>query len=186
MTNSSHDKYISITHINIRQSISFLIIKLIIIEAIAVITTLFFYLSLPQIASILDAFQISRGLLVLIFIFLAAIKMYLSFLVIFMWLNEYYEVSPLKIIYRSGFIFRHEEQFTLSHVSSITLRQTLIGKFLNYGTIELYDRFDKKRKYLYLIHNPIRYFQIVESLLPSRDEAQHKIREHLIEEDERL
>jgi len=177
----AEQKLISVTHINVRQSISFLIIKLIIIEVF--FSLLIVFLSLPFFKTLtVRAFEgVPVTLFITVFLLCVLIKCYFSFFVIFYWLNEYYEISASKIIHRSGFIFRHEDHYTLSHISSIGLQQNLFGRILNYGTIELYDRFDERRKYLYLIHNPARYFHVIESLLPRLDETQQKIRDKLVE-----
>ncbi len=182
-----NQKTISVTHINVRQSISFLIIKLTLLEIINALVILFLYFPLSQTNTIFNVIQIPQVFHLGLFIVITIFKMFISFFVIFLWLNDYYEIAPNKIIHRSGFIFKKEEQYAFVHISSIGLKQSLLGKILNYGTLELYDRFDKKHKYLYLIHNPIRHFHIIQSLLPYRDESQQKVRDTLIEnEDDRV
>lgn len=182
-----NQKTISVTHINVRQSISFLIIRLSAIEVINALIILFLYFPLSQTNSIFNFIQIPQGFHIGLFIVLTLFKMFISFFVIFQWLNDYYEIAPNKVVHRSGFIFKKEDQYAFTHISSIGLKQSLLGKILNYGTLELYDRFDKKHKYLYLIHNPMRHFHIIEALLPYRDESQQKVRERILEnEDDRV
>ncbi len=183
----ANGRIITVTHINVRQSISFLILKLLAIELIAAVLILAYYVPISQSNTVFNLFEIPLSFNIILFVLLVLSKMYFSFLVIFQWLNEYYEISPTKIVHRNGLIFRHEDHYVFIHISSVNLEQNLFGRILNYGTIALYDRFDKKMKYLYLIHNPIKHFHIIESLLPQLDESQHKIREHIFEnEDEKL
>ncbi len=177
-------KMIEVTHINVRQSISVLIIKLLLVELIFALIILLYFFPLNQTNLFFTAFGIPLNIYIFLFIIFVLVKMYLSFFVVFQWLNDYYEIAPTKVIHKKGLIFRKEQHYLLTHISSISLQQNLMGRILNYGTVALYDRFDKKHEYLYLIHNPIRYFHVIESLIPPKDETQEKIREHIFEEEE--
>lgn len=173
---------ITVSHINIRLSISFLIIKLLLLEFLAAVFILTFSFPFSYLDAALGLSQIfysPQNIFLIIFII---IKSYLSFIVIFQWLNEYYEITPTKIVYRKGFIFHKIDHYNFSHIKSIGFHQGLLGKIFNFGTIHMYDWFNREKVYLYLIHNPKRYFHIIESLLPNLYEKNEKIRDHFIED----
>lgn len=168
---------ISVSHVNVRESVSFLVLKLIVLDlASAVIILVIFSPILLLISPEFFLFPI-----ILFLLFMVA-KLGLSIWLIVQWLNEYYEITPEKIIHRWGFFWRKEEDCLMQHMTVAGFKQGVIGKLLNYGTIKLYDEKDKKNYYLYLIHNPMRYYRIIKSLLPKYDEEKDTIREHFVEE----
>lgn len=175
---------IEVTHINVRQSIFFLIIKLIVTECLFsfIIVSLCFPLS--YIDFTLNLGELLKSLQTILFLTLTTIKSAVEIFVMFSWLNEYYEVEKTKIIHRKGFIFRQEEVFDYNYVIRIGIQQTFFGKLFNYGTISLTERFTNTTYYLYLIHNPLGTFHIIEKLIPHIGEEQKKIREHIFEGEE--
>jgi membrane protein YdbS with pleckstrin-like domain len=118
-----------------------------------------------------------------IFILFVCTKSYISLVVLFTWLNEYYEIFPDRIIHKRGYFFRNQTKHELADIRRITVEQGVLGKLFNFGTIDLEERFTNIHHYLYQIHNPMRYFKIIEELLPKADEEKHTIREHVIEPD---
>ena len=110
-------------------------------------------------------------------------KLFLSLFIILQWLDEYYEIKPTKFTHRTGSIFKKELSYTYTHIMSIDLEQSFWGRLFNYGTIHMYDRYINKHLYLYLIHNPKRYYNILKSLIPVTDSENLITREHLIEEE---
>ena len=175
-------KLISITHINVRESMSFLIIKLIVIEL--ALATIILASCLP-LACVEQTFPFIRTIIsphTLLFLALTVLKIYLSIWIILQWLNEYYEITPTSIVHRSGIIFRHEEKYELASIGSLNLQQGFISKFLNYGTLYFYDKTARRYVYFYLIHNPVRYYHIIESLIPPVNKVKEVLRERVIEE----
>ena len=167
--NITKGKKIYVTHINIRQSIFFLVLKLIVLDAmITLIAVLYFSLASNTIVSEFFskmAFSHSVSfLLALVFL-----KVALTIYIVMRWINEYYEIWPDMLIHRSGFIFRKEERHPFSQMRSVKVEQGFFGKFLEYGTISLYNWYLKTDTALYLIHNPIKYFHIIEELIPKTE-----------------
>ena len=119
-----------------------------------------------------------------VFIFLVFVKIVLSIYIVLEWLNEYYEVTPAMIYHRRGVVFKKEEKVPLTIIWQVELSQGVLGKLLNYGTINLFDQRFNKHMNLYLIHNPIRYYKILEELIPRLEERRDTIREHILETDE--
>ena len=173
----SNTRVLSVTHLNIRQSISFLLLRIILLE---VFMNIFILLACFPLASIE-----LRNLSTLIsnqnavFILLESLKLLLLIYVILEWLNEYYEINAKKIIHRKGILFRTEEDFNLDNVSLIGLDEGFFGRFLNYGTIKLYDKWMMKYNYLMIIHNPRRYYHLIKKLIPNVDEETHVLRDRI-------
>lgn len=186
MTNNDEkNKSLGITHVNIRQSISIVIVKMFFVELIFDIFAIFshfIFINLlnPEIAQIFIDYQ--PHLLVLLLIF----KALFTFYVLLAWLNEYYEISTERIAHIRGVFFTKEKRYDLGNIRQIIIRQSLIGRLLNYGTIEFYDYAVKKYYQLYLIHNPMKYFNLLRKIVPDHDEIEETTRTHIIETDNTL
>lgn len=170
---------IVVTHLNIRQSIYLLLLKLVSIDILAGVIVLLFFSSFFMPLSTEFKLKIVSYNIVY-FSLLVLFKIGVTLFVIFQWLNEYYEITPFKIIHRKGIIWRKETEYKIEHIESISLKQGVIGKILNYGTIEFYDWRVKNDVPIYLIHNPVKYMNILESLMPGADQRKEIIREHVI------
>lgn len=179
MPHNRNDGKIVVSHVNIRQSIYLLLLKLILIDVFAAVCILAFFSSLVLPLST----EIKIGIVssnTFYFSLLVLAKMGATLFVVLQWLNEYYEITPFKIIYRKGIIWSKEIIYKIEHIESVSLKQGVVGKLLNYGTIEFYDWRTKSYVSFYLIHNPVKYMNILESLVPGADEQKEIIREHII------
>ncbi|MDO8657376.1 MAG: PH domain-containing protein [Candidatus Levybacteria bacterium] len=177
---------IVVTHVNIRQSIYLLLLKLISIDIFAALFVLAFFSSLflPFSTEVKINIVSNNGIY---FFLLVLFKISVTLFLVLRWLNEYYEITPFKIIHRKGIIWSKEKAYKIEHIESVSLKQGIIGKVLNYGTIEFYDWRTKNNVSIYLIHNPIKYMNILESLVPGADEQKETVREHIImKSEERL
>jgi hypothetical protein len=112
------------------------------------------------------------------------IKLGFTIFIIVSWLNEYYEISPSEIVFRKGLIFRKEERHLLKHIGEVTIEQGAFGRIFNFGTLRLFNWTTEKSVYLYLIHNPLKYQHILESITPEADKGKKVFREHLLELEE--
>jgi membrane protein YdbS with pleckstrin-like domain len=183
-TDDDQKKRIVVTHVTIRQSISVLLLRLIMLEVIAAIAVILLH-TLVVSTGITD---IVKGLIpftivfnVPIFILLILLKNCLMIFIIVQWLNEYYEITTEEIIHKKGLIFKKEERNTLEHMGSLEVTQSILGKVFNFGTIKLFNWAKEVNVYFYLIHNPMKYHHILETILPEADKEKKMIREHLIE-----
>lgn len=191
MTNYSLQRGLSIekdkiivSHINIRQSISILIIKLICLDvAVAVLVgAMFLSLNFSEIGTYLG---IQGDMLTfIIFSFLAIIKIAFSIYIVLDWINEYYELTPRTFIYRHGIFFTKEERINFADIRKLVVKQGLLGKLLNFGTIEIYDFLMQKTANAYLIHNPLRYEKILTDLIPEVEEEKNIIREKIYRDED--
>ncbi|HRN95846.1 MAG TPA: PH domain-containing protein [Candidatus Levybacteria bacterium] len=174
---------IIVTHITIRQSISFLLLKLIVIEVIAVAGVIFLYMMVISASAVDDflALTVPNPLTIWTFLLITLVKMSVVIFVIIQWLNEYYEITPKEVIHKSGLIYKKEDRHTLNHLGSIEIQQGIFGRIFNYGTLRLFNWALERNVELYLIHNPMKYHKILQSLLPEVDTAKNILREHVLE-----
>lgn len=101
--------------------------------------------------------------------------------IIINWLEEYYEITPDEVIHKRGLFFKKEERYPLEHIRSIGLSQGILGRIFNYGTLTLHNWLKDRYIYLYLIHSPTKYHQILQSLILEADKEKQVFREHLLE-----
>lgn len=179
-----NEKKIFVSHVTIRQSISFLILRLIVLEIISGALVIFFYSTLVPTGIIENVFGESYEFYntLLFIIFIVGKTLFMTYIVI-VWLNEYYEITPKEVIHKSGLIFRKEERHALSHVDAIDMEQGFLGRIFNYGNLILHHWYIEKKTTLYLIHNPLKYLHILQDLLPQSDQRINIIREHIIEKE---
>ena len=157
---------ITLTYLNIRQSISILIAKLITIDVVLAIMVIGVYFLISQNSRLLGDVVYSSILFLGFFIVAGIFKIVLGCYVVLLWLNEYYEITPEYVIYRKGLIFKKQEQYRLDHVRRISVEDSFMGEMLNFATITLYDIRLNKYLDMYLIHNARRYAKIFQQLRP--------------------
>lgn len=176
MSAEVEDGKLKVTHINIRPSISILVLQLIVLNVLSAAAIVAFCLAavlyLPIMELILNAYI---GLILISIIFFAQIS--LTIYAVVVWMNEYYELFPEYLIHRRGVVFRKESKFPIRNIRFIQVNQGILGKMLNYGTLTLLDGRRNKFLDLYLIHNPVRYYQILDKLNPSINEEKESLRD---------
>lgn len=176
----THKGQILVSHINIRQSISFLLLKLILIDIIFGILVIVFHsvlFSVEQIEPSVISFNPA------VFIIILVLKLGITLFIVLQWLNDYYEITPTSVIHKYGLIWRHIQEHPFKHIRSIKISQGAFGKLLNYGTLEVYNWDMQEYVTLYLIHNPQRYLEVLQSLVPETDQQKDVFRETLGEND---
>lgn len=172
---------LQVTHVNIRLSITIMLFKLIFVEIVAAALVIIFHSALflfngqtiPVVSTIMFTIPL--------FLALITLKTAMSVFIILQWLNEYYEITPKMIFHPRGFLLKKEAKYPLSQIGMVDVRQTLLGRFFNFGTIGLFDLRRNKYEDMYLIHNPMRYAEIIEHLLPQINERKEVVREHIVE-----
>ncbi len=169
---------VKIHHINIRQSISIILLKLVLLELIASSGFLFVYFSFDSELirmSMLNLFETFFGW---IFLVLMLVKIFITVYIILDWLNMYYEVNGEYIYIRKGVIWTTEQKFAIENFGDVTLEQSLMGRIFNFGNIRIFDKELKRDFLLYLIHNPNKYYEILSSINPAGDKEKRVIRQH--------
>lgn len=158
---------ITLTYLNIRQSIVILIAKLVLIDVILAIFIVGFYFLIVQSSLTVSNLGVATYLFLGLFAATGVFKIFISCYVVLLWLNEYYEITPEFVIYRRGVIFKKQEQYRIDHVRRIDVEDSFIGEMLNFATITLYDIRLNKYLDMYLIHNARRYANVFHQLRPS-------------------
>lgn len=160
---------IYVTHINIRQSIFFLVLKLIVLDVIVALVAVLYFSSASSkfVPEVINRLVLSYNLP--FFLILVFLKIALTIHIVMRWITEYYEIWPHALMYWSGIIWRNHEKHPFSQMRSVKIEQGFLGKIFGFGTIRLYNWYLKTSTSLYLIHNPVKYFNIIESLLPKSE-----------------
>lgn len=161
-----NDTKITLTHLNIRQSIVILLAKLILTDIIAAFVVIGFYFLLVQSEQFTPDASRSTVLFLSVFGTIGIFKIILSIYVVLQWLNEYYEITPNAVIHKRGVFVRKTEKYNLDKIRALSVENTVVGEMCNYATITLYDLRMNKYLDMYLIHNPERYARILRTLRP--------------------
>jgi membrane protein YdbS with pleckstrin-like domain len=175
---------IVVSHLTIRQSIFFLVLKLLFLEAVAAAAMISFYIFI--VSSGIKAIPYTNINLFNIPFFLALVTLKTGFTIftIVQWLEEYYEITPKEIIHRNGLLVKREEKYTIDHMASCEMEQGFLGRVFNYGSLKLFDWAQEKFVYVYLIHNPLKYHKVMQTLMPDVDMSKKVFRESVIEDED--
>ena len=170
---------IRLDHINIRVSISNMLWKLLFLEVISAIGLFSVHIFSTDARAIGGFVAIVGSYFGWFFAFLVLSKIILTVYIVLDWLNEYYEFDKDFIYHRRGIIWTSEQKYAISNIQSVKLEQGLWGKVFNAGNLRFYDAVVKKEFLIYMIHNPLRYFEILDKMLPKVDAEKEVIREHI-------
>lgn len=179
---ANNQKTIIVTHVNIRQSISFLVLKLILIDILTALALLFFFL-LP---SSYISMEIKLALFsssIFYFLGIIVLKTLLSLFTVLQWLCDYYEIWSNKVTHKKGIFWTKKEDHELVDLKYLGFEQGLFGRLLNFGTITLFDWKNEVKATLYLIHNPKKYYQLLQHLVPTLEREEKTILEHSKDKD---
>jgi membrane protein YdbS with pleckstrin-like domain len=181
ITMAEERKRIYVTHVNIRLSIFFLLLKLISIELVAGFVIIIWYVALAFYVTTLQIMHVVIQYGFPVFILLVLLKTFITIFLIMQWLNEYYEISAKVIQHRRGIIFRKVEEYPTEDIKFVEVDQGLFGRMFNFGTISLLNVRRVEYAQMYLIHNPLRYAQVIEEIVPNLVERKRLIRRHIHE-----
>lgn len=170
------NKEITLTYLNIRQSISILVAKLIFIDLIAAVFVIAVYYGIITGGSWVNFNTANTILFLTVFVVIGILKISAEVWAIFMWLNEYFEITPEYIYHKKGIIFRKTEQHRIDHIRAMDVEDTFLGELFNYATITLYDI--RLNKYLEMnyVHNPRRYAKVLQQLRPNIETKEDFVR----------
>ena len=73
-----------------------------------------------------------------IFIFVTILQVFLLLVLFLRWSTDYYELQDDEVIKMSGVFSKNGKAFAYQNIQSITVRQSLLGRLLRYGTVYLY------------------------------------------------
>jgi uncharacterized membrane protein YdbT with pleckstrin-like domain len=107
------------------------------------------------------------GLIVLIVCLVAALVFYLQVFIQFLrWRNEHYIITDHRVIRVSGLLGKHSIDSSLNMINDLVLNQTLFGRMLNYGDIEIVTGNDVGTDTLEHVADPLAFKRAV---LAARD-----------------
>jgi hypothetical protein len=157
---------LTLTHLNIRQSIAIMLIKIVLADIILALIMIGFYFLLIQSGNYTNNAISNPAVFLISFTLIGVFKIGLSIYIVLEWLNEYYEITPEAVIHKRGVIIRRSEKYNLDKVRAMEVEDSFFGELMNFATITLYDIRLNKYLDMYLIHNPKRYAQILHTLRP--------------------
>ncbi len=160
------EKLITLTHLNIRQSIAILLAKLILIDFLLAAVVVGFYFALVSNNQFLGLDLLNPQMFVIVFGAIGIFKVLTTCYIVLLWLNEYYEITTEYVIHKRGIIFKKQEHYRLDHIRKIEVVDSIIGELFNFATITILDVRLNKYLDMYLIHNARRYAIILKQLLP--------------------
>jgi hypothetical protein len=162
-----HEHSITVTHLNIRQSIAILLAKLILTDILLSIVVIGFYFLLVQADNNLNQ-GVSQNSIIFLIVFgaIGLVKLIISSYIVLQWLNEYYEITPEAVIHKRGIVHKRSEKFSLDKIRAVRVEDTFLGEIFNYATVSLYDIRLNKYLDMYLIHHPDRYVNVLRRLRP--------------------
>ncbi|MFI5265141.1 MAG: PH domain-containing protein [Candidatus Levyibacteriota bacterium] len=178
------EKQITLTYLNIRQSIAILLTKLILIDIILSVIVVGFYFAIASGTQILGLYLTNPFLFLTVLGIVGIFKIVISCYVVLQWLNEYYEITPEYIVHKHGIIFKKQEHFRLDHVRSMNIQDMAIGELFNFATITLFDLRLNKYLDMYLVHNARRYAKVLKQLRPNIEMKEDHVWNPLREEEE--
>lgn len=146
-----------------------MVLKLIVLDVIAAFVAVSYFTSVSNksVPEILNNLMLLYNMP--FFVILVFLKIALTIYVVMRWITEYYEIWPHALMYWSGIIWRNQEKHPFSQIRSVKVEQGFFGKIFGFGTIYLYNWYLQKNFSLYLIHNPMKYYHIIEGLLPKSE-----------------
>lgn len=163
----------------IRKSIAVLVIKIYVLQTVAVFAYVLVRLSN---AWLFSAFFIDSGPLdanfwlgIFAFIVIMTAQAAILITVVLEWFNESYEVRHDLIIHTRGVFKRKEDIYSLKTVEAGSIMQPLFGKLFNYGTVKIYSPVLKREYWLSEIPNPQKVRDSIVDLLGVTQGGKRKI-----------
>lgn len=153
----------------IRSSLAILVIKLILVVALAELAyTGVFYLLTLQFAVPIDwHHHISVGLVVLQ-LFKIIFEVSLVVFVTLDWYNRVYEFTEQNLIIKRGLMRVNEDIHELKHLRLASIKQSVLGKMLGFGNIDLVSSMPGGSQgvvSLYGISNPSQFEPVIKACL---------------------
>jgi len=167
-------KNITLTYLNVRQSISILIFKLVFIDLFFAGVVIGAYFLMTN-EALLETVSLNPNVFLITFVTLGVIKLLLGAYAVLLWLNEYYEITPEFVTHKKGIVHRTQEKYKLENLRKIKIDNTLFGEIFNFGTVSFYDIRLNKYLDMYLIHNPDRYANIFKKLIPDIEVVEDRV-----------
>lgn len=125
-------------HEIIRRSTTVLLFKIIVAEIITEV----FYLSISALISFAAYSAVginAEPLRLATNLIMTTIGVSLFAIIVIMWMSEGLSIDKEEITYRQGVLNSTMSTYPYTNIQRVTVQQSFIGKFLNFGTINLYS-----------------------------------------------
>jgi hypothetical protein len=175
---------ITLTYLNVRESIAILLFRLVLIDILAALITIGLYFVLVRGEQLTNIAFSNTPIFLISFITLGILKIATNSLVILQWLYEYYEITPEYIVHKHGILFKKQEHYRLDHVRGMDVVDSFLGELFNFATITLYDIRLNKYLDMYLIHNARRYAKVLKQLRPHLEMREDRVWIPLVKKEE--
>lgn len=173
---------ISIGEITVHHSLYYLFVRIVSIELLFAVTMgVYWFIAISQVEYI-NLLAAEKNIM-LVAIVLTITKVLVLFGIIVQWAADFYQITTDEVIHKKGIIFQREERFKIGHLGSVKFEQNMLGRVLNFGTIKFYNWVLEKDFILFMIHNPYRYYTILQKLMPQADIEKDVMREQLVEKE---
>lgn len=96
-------------------------------------------------------------------------ELILTFYFVVYWLKCEYRINPEKIEFTEGIFFQKENFYAIKNIESASLRQGIIGKIFNFGTLTLMAPTLKQNIQMRFIRSPHQIMRLIETLTPNTD-----------------
>lgn len=143
---------------NVRVNVAVVIKKIVLAEII-----------LAAIAFLLNLFVFSGGTLIVttsntfyMGIFFLVINLIIFLYLFISWYYKYYIISNDGISSNTGIIFRKTTSIDVPAIRSVSVKQGLLGKIFNYGTLILESPLLSEKFFMYDLPNPFRHATLIE------------------------
>lgn len=122
----------------IRKSFPLLIIRIILVELILESIYLLWRIGIDFMFVAPDAKVFLHQFTTVIFIAVTILQVFLLLVLVLRWSTDFYELQDDEVIKMNGIFSKNGKAFAYQNIQSITVRQSLLGRLLRYGTVYLY------------------------------------------------
>jgi len=124
--------------IEINKTIAIVTIKLMVMQVVFALV----YLATSLISDSFDQFNNGAFLNEIkydsfAFIIIALVQLGFTFYILLDWIMDKYIIEPDKIKHQSGIIFRKTDSHSIKNVEKAVIKEGVLGRLLNYGTINI-------------------------------------------------
>ena len=149
----------------VKESVVPLIVRLVSIELLFAIISLFlsYVLTNPEIG--LNQNQWIFGLRLISFLIITAVKIWMIVTVVGSWSSSNYTVSRSGVSFNCGIFNNNQKTYACRNIEKVELFQGALGRLANYGHIKLYSPLLEKDLYLKNVANPKKIIMDIKRLL---------------------
>ncbi|MBP7774467.1 PH domain-containing protein [Candidatus Woesebacteria bacterium] len=108
---------------------------------------------------------------IIIYLIIQIINVSILVFLILNWYNRTYIFRGKDLLFRWGILSTTDKIFQFDNVEKVTIRQNLLGRIFNYGTIDIYNPLIKEDAYMVSIPNPKHYADVIQGVVPKSNDS---------------